>query len=483
MASRLTTAQLRRTEAADALAVLEARSETIAADTTLTDDAVAAHVQSIRTARAALDAATTAVANEQALVDLAREAKPVAGVRTAPATVTPRFEQDPKWGFRNAADFATSVRAHQLYASKGVGRPDPRINFANAVSARAAAAFEAKRAEAAAQGIEITDSVDSWSSSWDLSGGTLAAAPSPLHQEGHSEDGIMVPPDIRREIWTPVLESDELVKRFKVLTTESPFVMHSADESTPWGANGIKAYWGAEAGTLRGSAMVTKPRMTLLHKLHIFTTSTNELIQDTALFNSRLTQWVPMATAWTIGEAIMRGDGTGKPLGWEKSPALVTITKETNQAAATIYPQNITKMYARMLAGAGSSLFWLGNRDIVPSLVDMKLGNEPSWVGRDKGLQDAPRGSILGDPIEFSHHCETLGTAGDLQYINASGYALYFHSAGTQYETSIHLYFDMDLTAYRWTQRIGGSPYLSAPVSPNKGTNTLSHFLYIATRA
>lgn len=293
----------------------------------------------------------------------------------------------------------------------------------------------------------------------------------------------MVPPDIRREIWTPVLQSDELLSRFKVLTTESPFVMHAADESTPWGANGIKALWGAEAGQLRGSAMVTKPRMTLLHKLHIFTTSSNELITDTALFNSRLTQWVPVATAWTIGEALMRGDGQGKPLGWEKSPALVTVPKETAQAAKTIYTENVLNMYARMLAGAGSNLFWLANRNVVPQLATLKIGNEPSWTGRDKGLQESPKGNILGDAIDFSHHCDTLGTAGDLQYINSSGYALYFHSAGTQYETSIHLYFDMDLTAYRWTQRIGGSPYLSTPVTPHKGADTLSHFVYCATRA
>ncbi len=47
---------------------------------------------------------------------------------------------------------------------------------------------------------------------------------------------------------------------------------------------------------------------------------------------------------------------------------------------------------------------------------------------------------------------------------------------------SMHLWFDQGATAFRWTFRIGGQPWLSAPISRKNGSNTLSHFVALQTR-
>ena len=67
--------------------------------------------------------------------------------------------------------------------------------------------------------------------------------------------------------------------------------------------------------------------------------------------------------------------------------------------------------------------------------------------------------------------------------IGLSGYALATKAGGgVDFAQSIHLFFDQNLTAFRWIIRAGGQPYLSAPVSPAKGANTKSHFVALAAR-
>ena len=50
------------------------------------------------------------------------------------------------------------------------------------------------------------------------------------------------------------------------------------------------------------------------------------------------------------------------------------------------------------------------------------------------------------------------------------------------FAASIHLFFDQNLTAFRWIFRLGGQPYLSGPVAAAKGAGTKSHFVCIENR-
>jgi hypothetical protein len=46
----------------------------------------------------------------------------------------------------------------------------------------------------------------------------------------------------------------------------------------------------------------------------------------------------------------------------------------------------------------------------------------------------------------------------------------------------MHLYFDQGVTAFRWTLRVGGQPWLSTPITRKNGSNTLSHFVTLQAR-
>lgn len=88
----------------------------------------------------------------------------------------------------------------------------------------------------------------------------------------------------------------------------------------------------------------------------------------------------------------------------------------------------------------------------------------------------------MGRPVEFTEHNEALGTVGDLVLADLKGYFSATKASGISFASSIHLYFDLGMQAFRWTFRMGGQPYLSKPVSPARGSATKSHFVALGAR-
>lgn len=311
----------------------------------------------------------------------------------------------------------------------------------------------------------------------------LHAAPTNVHQGGAaSGEGYEVPPEYRDRIFEVVSATDE----FGALVDEEPTskreVKTIADETTPWGATGVLAKWRSEGTQMTPSKLVTDPRTIPLHELYAFVLATEELLEDAPRLSQRITTKAGQAIAWKKNEAMVYGTGAGQPLGWMSSAALVTIAKEGSQAADTIAVENVLKMYARLLVLPGDAPFWMVNRNCVPQLMTMKVGDMPIWMPPN-GIAGAPGGFLLGYPVRFSEHAKTLGDKGDIQLVSPKGYYALRRESGPSFAQSMHLYFDYAIEAFRWTFRFGGQPHLSAPVAPAHGTDTKSHFVTLAERA
>jgi HK97 family phage major capsid protein len=371
--------------------------------------------------------------------------------RTAAAVEDPDKPKDPArvqivdkpgmFGFRDMADFASMVRAS--YAPGG--NPDQRYR--------------------------------------DMVSHLMQAAPTNFHQEVGTNEGLMVPPAMRTEIWDLVFDEVELLGLVDSEPTTGNTVGVVKDETTPWGSTGVQAYWGAEAAQLRQSKLETSGEQMSLHKLHAYVLATDELLADAPRLKTRLSTKSAQAIAWKIVEAIMNGTGVGQPKGYRHANGpLVTITKEAGQAADTVNAANLLKMLSRLLdPGKG---MWLANSDILPQLGTTSIGNQPAWLPNNQPIKDSPWGGVLlGLPLRFTEHAETLGDAGDIQLINPKGYYAAVRTAGVEYAESMHLFFDYGITAFRWTFRMGGQPHLSAAVAKAKGSGTKSHFVQIEARA
>lgn len=360
-----------------------------------------------------------------------------------------RVTADPNGGFANLADFALSVRRATLG-----GAIDVRL-----LAARHAVLDERRR---------------------------LGAAPTNYHQETGSDDGYMVPPAMRDAIWTLVADGayddgPNLLEMTAPEPTSGNAVSFLKDQSTPWGATGIQAYWRSEGAQMTPSRLDTDYELNRLFELYAFVTATEELLADAPRLNNRLTVGAAAAIRWKANESIMFGTGAGQPLGWMVGAAKVQVSKEGGQAAATVVKENIVKMFARVI-NPGNAV-WFINQDIIPQLYLLTLGDNSVWFPPSVGFAQAPGGFLLGRPVLISEHCATLGTAGDLQFVNPRGYYSVKRQDGPEFAESIHLYFDYNVRAFRWVFRLGGQPYLSTPISPGKGSATRSHFVHLETRS
>lgn len=347
-----------------------------------------------------------------------------------------RINDDPMRGFNSTTDFALAVRA----ASRPGGRIDNRL--------------------------------------------IRADAPTNYHYEtGSSEgEGYMAPPAIREQVWTLVFNEDDVMSMTDTEPTSRNSVMMARDESTPWGATGVKAFWRGETSEkMTASKLDTEGSLVKLHELYVFVIADEELLEDAPRLNDRLTRKSAEAIRYKRNQGAFEGDGVGKPLGWTKSDALVTQAKEAGQLAGTVVAENVAKMYARVINPAQS--YWFINQDVFPQLMLMTLANQPIWTPPATGFINAPGGFLFGRPIMISEHCESIGDKGDIQLINPMGYYSPVRNRAPQFAESLHLFFDYNKRAFRWVFRFGGQPYLNKPVTPDKGSNTRSHFVVLEERA
>lgn len=364
--------------------------------------------------------------------DIERANRAMDAARTAPAMQISggrdRIEDDPKRGFADLGDFALAVKASFTPG----GHIDERLV-------------------------------------------RIGAAPTNVHQQSGTDEGRMTPPAFKADIFEAINSSDaNLLNAVDSEPTSSNVVEFLRDESTPWGATGVQASWRAENVQMNASKLATSAEQLRLHELYAFVLATLELVQDAPRLADRLTRKSALALTYKINESLVNGTGSGQPLGWFSSAAKVQVTRA---GAGAVAAADVAKMYARVI-GAEQSI-WYIHPDVFPQLPLMTIGQMPVWLPPN-GLQSAPGGFLFGRPVQFLENCQTLGTAGDIQLVNPKGYYAATKGSAPDYAESMHLFFDYNVQAYRWTFRLGGQPYLSAAISPAKGSSTRAHVVHLS---
>ncbi len=309
-----------------------------------------------------------------------------------------------------------------------------------------------------------------------LWGGAPLAAPANYHQETGSTEGAMVPPVVATDIWQLTF-ADPLLDTITIEPTSGNSVDLLADETTPWGNTGIIAGWRSEGVQMSATKLLTNTRQVKVQELYAFVLATQELLDDAPRLGDRLTTKAAAAIRWKIIESFMFGTGAGQPLGWAHANyagKILVNRANANQINAT----DIANLERRILLQDGADrAFYVTNRDTLPQLIGLVIGQQPVWLP-PSGMAGRPLGSLMGRPLFFSEHAQTLGTQGDLQVVNPDGYYAVQRGQSRQ-DSSIHLFFDYNVTAFRYLFRIGGQPMLSAPVAAAKGANTKSHFVVL----
>jgi len=300
-----------------------------------------------------------------------------------------------------------------------------------------------------------------------------------------SDGGFLVPPDFSAAIWKKVEAEENLMARCTELTPEGNSMTIPKDETTPWGTTGVRVYWEPEAAAATASKGVFESSTFRLHKLMALAPVSDEMLEDARGFESWLMAKVPGLMSHKINSAIVSGTGVGQPLGILNSPSLVSVAKETSQPADTVWFTNITKMFARMYAPWRRNAVWLINQDLEPSLAGMAFqatgassmlpgtSAVPAYLPAN-GLSGSPYATLMARPVIPLEACKAIGDQGDIILVDLRQYWLLRKAAGMRSDTSIHLYFDQAVTAFRFVFRVNGQPAWSSTIARENGSNTLS---------
>lgn len=350
----------------------------------------------------------------------------------------PRDNRDTgKWGFRSQGEFYTSV----MKASRQGVAPDPRL---------------------------------------------IANAPTTYGQEGVGADGgFAIPPDFRTEIVRKVMGEESLLGRTDQMTTSSNSITVPTDETTPWqSTGGIQAYWESEAGQKTQSKPQLTEKTVKANKIIALVPMTDELLQDAPSMAAYVNSKAPEKIDFKVNDAILRGTGAGMPLGYLNSGALLTIAAASGQAADTVVFDNIVNMYTRATDATKRRGVWLVNGDVEAQLMKMQFPGTGTAVPvymPPGGLSAQPYGTLMGRPVIPIESASALGDVGDISFVDLSQYMSVVKGGGVRQDVSIHLFFDYDITAFRFVLRIGGQPWWNSPITRANGLSR-SPFVTLAAR-
>jgi HK97 family phage major capsid protein len=263
-------------------------------------------------------------------------------------------------------------------------------------------------------------------------------------------------------------------------------IVDESDRATGSRWGGVRVYRLNETGDMAGKG--SKPKFDLLdlrlERMIGVYFATEEMLRDATQLGAIASQAFAEEFSFMLDDEIVRGDGVGKCLGFLNAPALISVTKELNQTADTIVAENVINMYARMPARSKANAIWLMNTECWPQIMQLNftLGimGYPLFTPPG-GLSAAPYGQILGKPIIEIEQASAIGDVGDLSLVDLSQYIL-IDKTGINASQSIHVQFLTDETCFKFVLRNNGQPLWKKPLTPYKGSKTVSPFITIENR-
>lgn len=315
----------------------------------------------------------------------------------------------------------------------------------------------------------------------------LQAAATGGGTQSDSNLGFAVPMEVAPGIERDMFATGDVLSRCDVRTIGGNTIAYNVIDQTSRAdgsrQGGVLGYW-VDEGTAPTASNTKLARIEMkLRKVGAFGVMTDEILDDAAALGGELQSAFAEELVFQTENKIFRGNGSSAPLGFLNAPCLVSVAKETNQAAATINTTNLSKMWARMPASSKRNAVWFINVDCEPQLDELAQaigtgGTAPRFVnyGPDGVL------TIKGRPVVPVEYAETVGTVGDVSLVDMAKYRL-IRKGGVEQASSMHVYFAAGEQAFRAFYRVDGQAVPRAALTPFKGSNTLSPFVVLATRA
>jgi HK97 family phage major capsid protein len=312
-----------------------------------------------------------------------------------------------------------------------------------------------------------------------------------LNESQASDGGFLVQTDFSSDILKRAYDTAVFAPRCRkigISTNANSIKIPAVDETSRANGSrmgGIQAYWEGEADAYTGSKPKFRLMDLVLKKLTGLCYASDEVLADANVLGSIISDGFKDEFAFKLDDAIFRGNGAGQPLGIMSSDSLVTISKVGSQTATTIVLGNVAGMRARMWSRSRGNAIWAYNQDCEPQLnvLSLSVGNNSYPVLMPAtGIAGAPYDTMYGRPAIPTEYNETLGTKGDLAFLDLSQYLL-IDKGSMQSAASVHVRFVYDEMTFKFTYRVDGQPIWNKPLTPYKGSATQSPFIVCETRS
>ena len=310
-------------------------------------------------------------------------------------------------------------------------------------------------------------------------------AASGLNETTPSDGGFLVQQDFVTELLKRTYETGILaskVKKIPISTNANGMKINAIDEDSRangsrWG--GVQTYWEGEADEITASKPKFRQMELSLKKLTGLCYATDELLQDAAALEAVIRQAFAEEFGFKIDDAILSGSGEGEPLGILNSGAIVTVAKEASQTDI-ITVENLIKMWNRLWSRSRANAVWYINQELEPYLYTLKIGDKPVYIPAG-GLSEKPYGTLFGRPVVPIEQWSAVGEVGDIILADIGQYLL-IDKGGVKSASSIHVRFLYDENVFRFIYRVDGKPIWTKPLTPYKGSATVSPFVTLAKR-
>lgn len=309
-----------------------------------------------------------------------------------------------------------------------------------------------------------------------------------LNQTSPSGGGFVVPTEFSNQIMEGVMgEPDSLLSMTDSYTVEGEAIefpaIHETSRADGSRQGGVRGYWLSEAEQITSSSQKFRRVRLEPQEIGVLIYATNKLMRNSPqALEQLIVRGASQEINFMVGDAIINGDGVGKPKGILSSPCLVTISEESGQAADSIVTENIDNMWARLPARSRARAVWFINQDCEPQIqqlsADVGTGGVPLYR---RDIQVDGFGTLYGRPVIPLEYCQTVGDAGDIILADMSMYAT-GTQGGVEQAMSMHLRFDYAETAFRTMFAVDGQTWLSSAITPKNGSNSISPFVVIEAR-
>ncbi len=257
-----------------------------------------------------------------------------------------------------------------------------------------------------------------------------ARTKSPLgSNEGtNSQGGYAVKPDWASKIWDKARDYPRLIEKTeRIPISGDTFNIPALNETSLADGSrhgGVLGYWLSEGSPATSSFPALTQVQAVIQTNVVFSYATLQLLQDSNIepFDRFIAKYAGLELVWQENQAVISGAGTTQPVGILNQPALITVTKSSNDSAAMFGFDDLAKMYRSLYPMSRANAVWLVTPEAYNVLAQMTFVNQagtvttyPAFGGISYNAADDKFPlRIFGKPVIEWVGLPQLGNVGDI---------------------------------------------------------------------